>query len=117
MLTKQCSRCRKIIPYGLTYCEDCQKIMDDQVEKIKAKRTANYDRFRRDKKSKAFYNSDPWKMLSAKKLQDDKYRCQVCGAIATEVHHIVPIKKDWFKRFDINNLMSVCTSCHNKLDR
>lgn len=113
MLTKQCSRCKKIIPYGLQYCDDCKSI----VQSERVKQVSDYDRFRRDKRSKTFYNSKVWKMLSAKKLQDDKYKCQVCGAIATEVHHIVPIKRDWTKRIEIANLMSVCTSCHNKLDR
>lgn len=113
MLTKQCSRCKKIIPYGLKYCEDCEKI----VEADRPNQAANYDRYRRDKRSKTFYNCKDWKMLSSKKLQDDKYKCQVCGSIATEVHHKIPIKKDWSRRLDITNLMSVCTSCHNKLDR
>ena len=45
--------------------------------------------------------------------------CEMCKenerlTVATEVDHIVPIKKDWSKRLDINNLQSLCHSCHMK---
>lgn len=48
----------------------------------------------------------------------DRYQCVMCRARgvvtrATMVHHIVPVKKDWDKRLDLDNLMSLCESCHN----
>lgn len=117
MLTKQCQRCKRIIPYSMNYCGACQSIIEQQKKASRAKQTRYYDNNKRDKRSTAFYNSPAWKLLSRTVLQRDQYKCQICGEIATEVHHCIPIKKDWSKRFDINNLMSVCTSCHNKLDR
>lgn len=116
MLTKQCARCKKIIPYGLRYCEACQPIAEEQAELSRAKRAGTYNKGR-DKQSKAFYNSTQWVMLSRTRLQHDEYRCQVCGEIATEVHHKEALRDDWDKRFDFDNLMSVCVSCHNKLDK
>lgn len=51
-----------------------------------------------------------------KYTQDKGYRCEECGAIASEVHHIVPIQTDegWERRLDYNNLECVCVYCHNK---
>lgn len=55
-------------------------------------------------------------MLSAKRLQDDGYRCSMCPNIATEVDHIVEIKtpEGWDRRLDYTNTRSLCTDCHNK---
>lgn len=69
-----------------------------------------------DPKYVRFYNSTPWKVLSAKRLQDDDYRCAWCGGIATEVDHIIEIKTDegWDKRLDYDNTRSLCHDCHDK---
>ena len=99
----------------MTYCSDCQPIAEAQAEEAKAKRNRYYDSKLRDKQSTAFYNSKAWIMLSRTRLQRDEYKCQVCGEIATEVHHIISIKKAWNKRYEIDNLMSICTACHNKI--
>jgi 5-methylcytosine-specific restriction endonuclease McrA len=29
-----------------------------------------------------------------------------------EVHHKIPIEKDWSKRLDYNNLILLCKECH-----
>ena len=43
--------------------------------------------------------------------------CEDCDAKgvttpSTEVHHIIPISQDSSKRLDINNLVALCTRCH-----
>jgi len=43
--------------------------------------------------------------------------CEDCDAKgmttpATEVHHIISIQEDPSKRLDINNLVALCTRCH-----
>ncbi|MDD2218297.1 MAG: hypothetical protein PHX63_07715, partial [Eubacteriales bacterium] len=101
MLTKQCARCKKIIPYGLRYCEACQPAIETQKRHADAKRAKYYDQERRDKQATTFYNSAAWKLLSKTRLQKDEYRCQDCWEIATEVHHEKPIKTHWHLRFDI----------------
>ncbi|MEK5422043.1 HNH endonuclease signature motif containing protein [Viridibacillus sp. FSL R5-0477] len=30
------------------------------------------------------------------------------------VDHIIPIKVNWLKRLDLDNLQYLCLSCHNK---
>ncbi|WP_343256587.1 HNH endonuclease [Mammaliicoccus vitulinus] len=32
------------------------------------------------------------------------------------VHHIVELKDDWKQRLNTNNLVTICTACHNHLD-
>lgn len=41
-------------------------------------------------------------------------KCQMCDAMATEVHHIGR-KKTPLERYDLQNLMPVCHECHTKL--
>lgn len=119
MLLKECYRCKRLIPYGLTYCEDCAPIVQAEREarQLESKRERNrkYNK-NRDKKYIRFYGSVAWKTLSAKRLQDDGYKCVKCGKIASEVDHIIPIQTDdgWEKRLDYSNTQSLCLECHNK---
>ena len=119
MLLKQCGRCGNLIPYGPTYCSTCAPIVLAELEARKAKyrRESNkrYNR-KRDPKYIRFYNSGEWRTLSAKRLQDDGYRCAWCGKIATEVDHIQEIKtpEGWERRLDYDNTRSLCHTCHDK---
>ena len=69
----------------------------------------------RDPKYVRFYNGMEWRTLSAKYTQDKGYRCEVCGAMATQVHHKKAIQtpEGWELRLDYNNLELLCTACHN----
>ena len=70
-------------------------------------------------------NSKRWKVLRIKKLQSQPLceRCKDKDKItsATEVHHITPvesvtrIEQMEIFMFDYNNLMSVCSECHNEI--
>ena len=42
-------------------------------------------------------------------------KCDKKGIVeqGVEVHHKVPIEKDWSKRLDYNNLILLCPACHN----
>ena len=88
---------------------------EERIAKARAKYNSNYNK-NRDPKYLKFYNSNDWKILSRKKIQDSKYRCEICGAIASEVHHIIPIQTDegWKRRLDYTNLKCLCLDCHNK---
>lgn len=107
---KRCSRCGKRLPSG-TSCE-CLK-----------KRHREYDRYSRDKKSKDFYNSQAW----LKKRTDvmdidggiDVYLYMTTGEIvlADTVHHIIPLKDDWGKRLDEDNLMSLNHDTHSIIEQ
>ena len=118
MLTKVCSKCKKVIPYPLTYCSECKKKVDAEIEEAKRRSNRRYNKTR-DKKYIRFYKSSDWKVLSSKYRQDKQYRCEICGHYATEVHHIKPIQTDegWNKRLDYNNLKCLCVDCHNKVHK
>lgn len=108
--------CGKIIEKADKYCDKCKS---KQAEKISA-RNKHYDRYYRDIKSKAFYNSTAWRrLISIVKLRNDGL-CALCchNGFATKgtiVHHIVPIKTNWSRRLDTANCILLCAECHNKV--
>lgn len=114
MLMKKCAMCSKFIPYGKKYCDDC-KLKAEEIERERKAQSSKVYNAKRDKKYIKFYRSKEWKMLSRTRLQNDKYKCRVCGGLATEVDHIEPIQteKGWIKRLDYSNTQSLCTRCHN----
>ena len=65
-----------------------------------------------------FYNSSEWKALRNYKFAQVDGLCEHCRAkgivrAGREVHHIVSIQEDWNKRLDIENLVLLCSDCHN----
>ena len=119
MLLKSCGRCGNLIPYGSTYCSVCRPIVEAEREaRIRESRLRSNRRYNktRDPKYVRFYNSIEWRTMSAKRLDDDGYKCAWCGGIATEVDHIVEIQtpEGWERRLDYTNTRSLCTNCHNK---
>ena len=119
MLLKSCGRCGDLIPYGASYCSRCKPIVEAEREaRLRASRLNSNRKYNktRDPKYTRFYNSGEWRGLSAKRLQDDGYICAWCKGIATEVDHIEEIRtpEGWAKRFDYDNLRSLCHACHDK---
>ena len=111
MLKKYCTKCGKLMIYnGRNLCDEC-------LSKVNESRKDNdriYNKKIRNKKSDKFYHSKEWKVLSKIVLAKADYKCALCGGLAVEVHHIKSVNTDWNERFNLNNLMSLCTSCHNK---
>ena len=131
MAWKLCPRCKKFIPCGMSYCDECRPIVE--AERLAARehnaeqRRKQYNKrynSQRDNSSEVarFRRSKPWKMTSKAKLQACGYKCEAklegCGRYACEVHHIKPLKtpEGWEQRLEWSNLMGVCVQCHNKLD-
>ena len=44
----------------------------------------------------------------------DNYKCQTCGETqgGIHAHHIIPKEKDIAKAFDVENGITLCSSCH-----
>lgn len=113
MIYKRCSRCGKRIQTG-TKC-DCSQ-----------KRYKEYDKDKINSKEKKFYSSDQWNKVKdkAKELYKsiDIYSYYVANKIedGQTVHHIIPIKAEWEKRFDLDNLIYLTESnhrtIHNRMD-
>ncbi|WP_321999283.1 HNH endonuclease [Bacillus pumilus] len=112
--------CAKVMCPNLTrdkYCEEHKEIADEsQVNR------RFYDRHKRNKKSKQFYNSTKWKSVRDRRKRDKNNLCEFCLEnkklkVADVCDHIVPIMIDWSKRLDYDNLQMLCHECHNKKTR
>jgi len=78
-----------------------------------------YDRFNRDPESIKFYQSPMWRKTRQMKLSRDPL-CEAClqagvTTAAVMVHHTVAVKKGTHN-LELNFLVSLCQSCHNKIE-
>ena len=114
MIFKLCRRCKKPIKHPLKYCKNCLPIIEEKNEQLKKEREKKYNQ-NRNLLYSSFYNSPDWKLLKNKKMQDEQYRCERCGRLAVEVHHIKPIQTEegWVLRLVYDNLEALCLECHN----
>lgn len=107
---KRCSRCGKRIPSG-SICP-CVK-----------RRHREYDRYSRDQRSRSFYNSKEWEMGRAAALDADGgidvylYMTDGIIVVADTVHHIIPIRDDWSKKLDVDNMMSLSSDTHSMIEQ
>lgn len=116
MLKKIC-RCGKLIEYHIKLCDECSSKAEE-----KRKQSNNYYKSRvkeRDGKYNKFYNSSEWEKVRQVAIVRDHALCQDCLKKEeiepySTVHHIIPVKDNWYKRLDINNLICLCESCHQK---
>lgn len=119
MLLKPCARCHTLIPYPGIYCSTCKPIAEEErraaFERKRKQWNTRYNQ-KRNPKYTRFYASTDWKRLSKAKMQDARYRCEGCGGLAVEVHHVDPIQTEsgWERRLDWTNLKALCLDCHNK---
>lgn len=116
MLKKIC-RCGKVIPYSIKRCPECEvKAEQERKQHIKYYKKNTYER---DSKYNKFYKSKEWNTVRKLAIVRDHALCKDCLDKNTitpynTVHHIVPIKEDWSRKLDINNLICLCESCHQK---
>ncbi|CEP39694.1 HNH endonuclease [Paraclostridium sordellii] len=117
-----CKDCNTKIPYGTTRCTVCASKREEYL-KYKSKKY-NADRYDRDKVNedviRLFYTSTAWKNKRAEIVRRDNNECQICKALykfvpSDDVHHIVPMTKDFSKRLDNNNLISLCSYHHKQV--
>ena len=86
---------------------------------VKPKRDITYSK----REAQKIYQDKRWKILRTEKLRINPL-CEECErkdktTLADEVHHIIPfsqgktpMQRDYLA-FDIDNLESLCTDCHN----
>lgn len=67
-------------------------------------------------KHRRHFTTNIWYEIRATILKRDNYTCQECGAtnIKLAIHHIIPHGKGGSDTLD--NLISVCLSCHRQID-
>lgn len=84
------------------------------------KETNNYyDKYKRNKESKTFYQSAAWQKTRELALMRDRYLCVECFKQkkikkADVVHHLQEYKDKPELGLTLSNLSSICHSCHNK---
>lgn len=101
----------------------CPNLSDQAYCEIHRKQiAAEYNRYyngnKRDKEMQGFYHSQAWVKLREIKIKQNPL-CEECyknGRLkkAVIVDHILPAKEYPDKRLNIDNLQSLCASCHNK---
>ena len=79
---------------------------------------------RSGKKTDPFYHTKQWEKIRLERLRLDDWKCQKCGTVcggkkrkqpSPHVDHIVPRLEDKSKALDIDNLRTLCHSCHSKV--
>lgn len=108
-------------------CSQCgKKILQGQQCECNKNRYKDYNkriRYNKDnKKYNDFYNTGDWKRVSG--FIRIKYNglCLMCLLKYKEiipvdvVHHIEPIRDDYSKRLEEDNLIPLCHGCHNSID-
>lgn len=103
--------CRNFILFTQTYCE-----------KHEPNKEYNEARRKYDGEHIGFYKSKAWKNTRKVALMRDNHLCVVCernGIYKTAqlVHHLKEVRTDWDKRLNLENLESVCESCHQKIHK
>ena len=71
-----------------------------------------------DEELRKFYAGRKWRKFRRLALKRDNFECQRCKKLglvvkAECVHHKLEIKKRPELALDINNLISLCNTCHN----
>lgn len=118
-LKKFCPRCNSIIDVSQQYCDKCKK----KVDAIRKERHKEYNDNRTDDKEQAFYKSREWKVLRERLDVIYKGLCLYSYYIDDRIisrdvyHHIVPVKDNWDKRLDIDNIIPVTFKVHQKIHR
>lgn len=73
-----------------------------------------------------FYSSSEWQQLRHKRLKYDRYICNHCGVKclgkkrgqpSPHVDHVIDRKDRPDLQLDIDNLQTLCDSCHSKKTR
>ncbi|MGW7930608.1 HNH endonuclease [Staphylococcus xylosus] len=79
-----------------------------------------------DVETKRFYNSKAWKVTREKVLERDNFECQECKKAgkfsgnrpdkhkSLDVDHIKELETHPELAHDLDNLITLCVSCHNK---
>jgi len=112
--SKPMKPCTSPMCAALTRDKYCSKHQDKVQDSAR-----HYDKYIRNKSSRAFYNSRLWKDMRELMFRRDHGLCVQCRSkdiikIGDVVDHIIPIRVDWLRRLDPANLQTLCHACHNK---
>jgi hypothetical protein len=66
-----------------------------------------------------FYGRYPWKRTRRQVRLAAGFKCSVCGELTPHglhVHHRKPLKRAAALAYEPQNLMTLCTQCHNAIE-
>lgn len=106
----------------LKACGKCGRIHDSKFN------CTPPQKYKCDKRIEQFRNSQAWKNKTKEIKNRDKHMCIAClngleGTIVKynsqglSVHHIIPIAIDFDKRFDNDNLITLCRYHHERAEK
>ena len=109
----------------LKACGKCGQIHD---RKHICTPSQKYKKYKSDKRIDDFRNSQAWKDKTKEIKARDGHMCQAClhelpGTMIKyngrhlSVHHITPLKADFERRFDNDNLITLCRCHHEQAER
>lgn len=80
-----------------------------------------YNKYKRNKEVKKFYNSREWEVCRTKVLIRCYYLCQECLSrkrikVYDVVHHIKPLLDHPELALAEDNLIALCHACHNRIE-
>jgi 5-methylcytosine-specific restriction protein A len=116
-LMRLCSICGARIPMGTTYCDICSK----GIQERRAQSSQHYDIVQRKSKDNmkynAFYHSKEWAMVRQMARARDHGLCIEClkdgdVTVYNVVHHIISIKENYNKKYELDNLVCLCEMHH-----
>ena len=120
VLRKQCLNCGRLLTRSykrnivnnfnsLPYYDASAKDKRGEISIIFANYKQNFFNKSRDYYRNVYLFSDEWKHKRDLIMELYNYKCQECGAEATDVHHLT------YERIfqeDINDLIPLCRKCH-----
>lgn len=116
MILHACNKagCKALIPVGTAYCDKHTNSASRYYDRIRMHRqlTRNY---------RLFYQSQAWRDLRALKLAENPL-CEECMkhdtyTIATDVHHVKDVFTYPKDKLKLENLKSLCKSCHERIHK
>lgn len=115
-----CARCGAPTANRPSVCDKCLA----GRKALQRERNAAYDQLR-DPRSVKFYHSQAWRDMRAAVLSESGYLCEDClaeaergdrrpedVALATDVHHKIPLSVAWELRLVRSNLQALCDLHH-----
>ena len=80
-------------------------------------------KYKKDSRAYHFRNSNKWILKREEIKKRDKYLCQVCLKDSIynyddlQVHHIIPIDKNYDLKLDESNLITLCSYHHKQAEQ
>lgn len=124
MLYNLCNRCQTKIEYPSRICDTCKAEKEEEQKQRLKDNSSKYNKARHEREKemnsyRLFYNTREWR-LKREEIHRRDGICKICEALfmfnpIDDIHHIIPISKDYSKRLDNDNLVGLCSKHHKMI--